>query len=212
MAYQIKVVGVTKENEDGVNRQTLLPLLAKDGYIAFKPEPENRYDDQAIAIVNRNGETLGYVPADYYLKEQLFRAVRCGFYEFDVAVDNLKDPTKLNAKGGKKYSWGLDIAWDYRLMKDGDYEDVASVIVKRGKHPSNRYDLDKAHKAKEIRRLVDHPVHDKVYRRMKSKQRRKLFKNGVEITPFRQNIWRDRYVSDEDAWDEFYSRPARKEA
>ena len=116
----IKVVGVTREN-----RQELLALLKNDPFVSLKEEPDNPVDPHAIKIVNRKGQTLGYVPMDYPDKDAMFRAL--GFCEFDVEVENLKDPTKWNAKGKKKYSWGLDIRWDYRLQKDGDYDDEPEV-------------------------------------------------------------------------------------
>ena len=107
------------------NRQELLPLLKKDPFVAFEAEPGNPHDATAIKIINRKGQTLGYVPMSYPDKAKMFRAL--GFCEFDVEIEELKDPTKWNAKGNKQYSWGLAVNWDYRIQKDGDYDDEPEV-------------------------------------------------------------------------------------
>lgn len=59
---EIKIVGVTKSNPDGRNRQDILRKCKAGESVFLKREPENSYDKWAIAVFKKNGEQLGYLP------------------------------------------------------------------------------------------------------------------------------------------------------
>ena len=59
--FWAKVAGVTHENEDGTSRQEILKRCEKLEFLRLKPEPGNPVDRDAIAVLRRNGEQLGYL-------------------------------------------------------------------------------------------------------------------------------------------------------
>ena len=130
MAYTFTVTGVTYDNADGINRQELIKKLKGDPFVSFMPEPENPYDPKALAIVNRHGQILGYMSQKEPDRDGILKYM--GICEFSLTAC-VKDPTKWNEKGKKKYSWGLDVDWEYRLQKDGDY---SSVTTQKPKLPN----------------------------------------------------------------------------
>lgn len=60
--FLIKVVGVTADNPNGVNRQALLNKQKSGEEVILKREPDNQYDKWAIAVFSVNGEQFGYLP------------------------------------------------------------------------------------------------------------------------------------------------------
>lgn len=56
-----KVVGVTKRNEDGQSRQELIELLDPGDELYLEREPDNEYDENAIAVFNESWEQIGYL-------------------------------------------------------------------------------------------------------------------------------------------------------
>lgn len=60
-----KLVGVTRKNKDGVNRQHILQQMKAEGregeQITFVPEPDNPKDPNAIMTLNSDGVCLGYL-------------------------------------------------------------------------------------------------------------------------------------------------------
>ena len=59
--FETKVVGVTKTNSDGTNRQDILSWCAK-GVVDLVREPSNPFDENAIKVVTREeGEQIGYI-------------------------------------------------------------------------------------------------------------------------------------------------------
>ena len=60
--FLIKVVGVTADNPNEVNRQALLRKRKSGEEVILKREPANQYDKWAIAVFSVNGEQLGYLP------------------------------------------------------------------------------------------------------------------------------------------------------
>lgn len=61
-----KVVGVTRENDDGSNRQEIIQEELKNGDMLFlNREPDNPYDRNAIAVVTSDFEKkIGYINSD----------------------------------------------------------------------------------------------------------------------------------------------------
>jgi hypothetical protein len=56
-----KVAGVTHENRDGRSRQEILKRCEGRELLRLVPEPDNPVDRNAIAVLRRNGEQLGYL-------------------------------------------------------------------------------------------------------------------------------------------------------
>lgn len=65
--YPIKVVGVTFANPDGDSRQSIIKKCAPGDDVELRPEPHNKFDKTAIAVVTASGKTLGYLPRDSWV-------------------------------------------------------------------------------------------------------------------------------------------------
>ena len=72
-----KVYGVTRENEDGSSRQRIILGCSPGEELAIEPEPDNPVDENALKIVRRNGEQIGYVKAE--LASELRHKLRDGW-------------------------------------------------------------------------------------------------------------------------------------
>lgn len=73
-AFTTKVVGVTKRNSDGSDRQQLLSRCRAGQRIQLKREHHNTYDRYAVAVHLASGAMIGYVPAgDARLAEHMDR-------------------------------------------------------------------------------------------------------------------------------------------
>lgn len=70
--YTTKAVGVSFENRQYKIRQL---DLSQDLWV--KPEPDNKYDSNAIAIVSDNGESLGYISRQEAAKLNFSEPVKC---------------------------------------------------------------------------------------------------------------------------------------
>jgi hypothetical protein len=57
-----KIVGVTKENDKGINIQTLLPTLSDESDVILSREKDNPYDENAIKVV-ADYQHIGYLKA-----------------------------------------------------------------------------------------------------------------------------------------------------
>lgn len=62
--FDVHVTGVTHQNRDGTNRQTILRRCSEGDAVVLKREPANRYDRNAIAVFTNEREQIGYVPAE----------------------------------------------------------------------------------------------------------------------------------------------------
>lgn len=62
-ATYTKVVGVTKNNDEGQPIQTILPTLDECGSLTFVREPNNPYDSNAIKVICEY-QHIGYIKAD----------------------------------------------------------------------------------------------------------------------------------------------------
>jgi hypothetical protein len=64
-----KVAGVTKDNDDGRNRQDILREMKARECVGEKlfleHEKNNPYDPHAIRILNKEGQQIGYLKKDY---------------------------------------------------------------------------------------------------------------------------------------------------
>jgi hypothetical protein len=56
-----KVAGVSFANRDGVERQDVVEHCKPGEMLKLIPEPKNRFDHNAVAVVRQNGEQLGYL-------------------------------------------------------------------------------------------------------------------------------------------------------
>lgn len=64
-----KIVGVTYDNPDGTNRQNILRRMkdkgCEDERLTFVHEKNNPRDPNAVMILNKKNECLGYLKSDY---------------------------------------------------------------------------------------------------------------------------------------------------
>lgn len=56
-----KVVGVTKRNEDGTNRQEILEMCSDGDELNLERDPYNEYDENAIEVWTDFGEQIGFL-------------------------------------------------------------------------------------------------------------------------------------------------------
>ena len=61
--FKTSIVGVTKQNSDGSDRQALLAHCRPGTALQLVREPSNPYDQWAVAVYNGAGQQLGYLPA-----------------------------------------------------------------------------------------------------------------------------------------------------
>lgn len=61
--FRTTIAGVTKQNPDGTDRQTLIKTLSRGEAVRLVREPNNPYDKYAVAVFRISGEQLGYIPA-----------------------------------------------------------------------------------------------------------------------------------------------------
>ncbi|MEM6814977.1 MAG: HIRAN domain-containing protein [Bacteroidota bacterium] len=63
--YDTKVVGVSKENEDGSSRQKFIRREVVEGdNLLLKPEENNPYDPNAVRVFSKFGHQIGYLSRD----------------------------------------------------------------------------------------------------------------------------------------------------
>jgi hypothetical protein len=61
--YIMSVAGVSYNNDDGSNRQTIISRCRPGEQLMLIREPENTFDPGAVKVVRTNGWQLGYLPA-----------------------------------------------------------------------------------------------------------------------------------------------------
>jgi hypothetical protein len=66
LSKQIKtnIAGVTYKNQDGTDRQTLLKKIKKGDLLFLERESDNKYDVNAIKVLNKKGQQLGYIKSE----------------------------------------------------------------------------------------------------------------------------------------------------
>lgn len=63
--YDTKVVGVSKENADGSDRQTIIRReVSENDPLMLLPEPDNKYDPNAVKVLSKFGHQIGYLSTD----------------------------------------------------------------------------------------------------------------------------------------------------
>lgn len=63
-AYVIdsKVVGVSKTNDDGTDRQEIIKReVAEDDLLQFELDPDNEFDPNAVKVLSKLGNQIGYL-------------------------------------------------------------------------------------------------------------------------------------------------------
>lgn len=68
----IAIVGIDYPNKRGPDRRFELAICREGEPVELRPEPENKYDEHAIAVYSCRGIQLGYLPSE--------RAVLIGTY------------------------------------------------------------------------------------------------------------------------------------
>lgn len=66
-AYVIdsKVVGVSKVNNDGSSRQEFIKNeVLEEDVLRFELEPENEFDPNAVKVLSKHGNQIGYLSRD----------------------------------------------------------------------------------------------------------------------------------------------------
>src|SRR4051794_1684691 len=97
--FHSKIVGVTKKNDDGSNRQKLLPGCRPAMVLTLDHEEGNRFDPNAVRVLRPDGKQLGYLSAE--LAEEVVKKSKTGFRYQCFA----KDLTG----GGEGESYGMNI-------------------------------------------------------------------------------------------------------
>lgn len=60
--YDTKVVGVSKDNQDGSSRQDIIKReVAEEDKLSLEAEPDNAFDTNAIKVLSKNGNQIGYL-------------------------------------------------------------------------------------------------------------------------------------------------------
>ena len=60
--YETKVVGVSKDNEDGTSRQAIIrEEVAEEDKLQLEAEPTNAYDANAVKVLSKYGNQIGYL-------------------------------------------------------------------------------------------------------------------------------------------------------
>lgn len=95
----IKLAGVTFDG-----RQDIIRELNGDEIVIFKPEPDNQYDQFAVAVLLTDGTHLGYIPKEYNQK----------FFE-DITQNRGVYKAKISqiTGGGFDTSYGVNIEYIY---------------------------------------------------------------------------------------------------
>ena len=74
--FYTKIAGVTFPNPDGSSRQEFIQKCRPDEQVFLEPEPDNRFDPNAVRVVRKTDEQLGYLPAG--LAESVAAGLRDG--------------------------------------------------------------------------------------------------------------------------------------
>lgn len=62
--YIIRVAGVSHQNDDGTSRQEILARCRVPEILELRRQPNHRHDRNAIQVLRKNGEMLGFIPRD----------------------------------------------------------------------------------------------------------------------------------------------------
>ncbi len=60
--YESKVVGVSQKNDDGTERQDIISReVLEDDELYLEAEPDNRFDSNAIKVISKFKNQIGYL-------------------------------------------------------------------------------------------------------------------------------------------------------
>lgn len=63
--YESKVVGVSHTNADGTSRQAIIKKeVAEDDDLYLELEPDNEFDPNAVKVLSKNKNQIGYLKSD----------------------------------------------------------------------------------------------------------------------------------------------------
>ena len=94
-----KVVGVTKRNDDGSDRQRLIARCLSGDRLELRPEHDNPYDEYAVAVCRADGAQIGYLGS--HLSEEIWKKIVRDGLDVRVKITNLT--------GGGRKTVGVNI-------------------------------------------------------------------------------------------------------
>ncbi len=109
MKINTKIVGVTYNNDNGVNRQEIIKGITIDTKIFLQFDKNNQYDKNAIQVILENGFQLGY------LNKEIAKQIS----EENQSLDNIKVGIS-GITGGGKAAYGINIFIENSNTKQGD--------------------------------------------------------------------------------------------
>ncbi|MGA8221782.1 MAG: HIRAN domain-containing protein [Candidatus Acidiferrales bacterium] len=90
-----QVHGINYKNDDGASRQAIIGRCCEGEELVLVPEPTNPYDPDAVKICRRNGEQLGYWPADGRMAHDLANG-----WTYRVTIDEIYSFKENHKKHG----------------------------------------------------------------------------------------------------------------
>lgn len=107
MTFYTKLVGVTFQNEEsGENRQYIIRTLYRHGELEegteliMRMDPENKFDDHAVAVFAPDGRQIGHLPKQqaYQIFENMKRGVKYKMYVSCVTGGEAGNAYGVNVK------------------------------------------------------------------------------------------------------------------
>jgi hypothetical protein len=80
-----KVAGVTFQNDDGSERQSILKRCRPGEQLILRHDPDNAYSICAVQVLRTNGEQLGHAPG--YLGERICEELEDGYWVLGVLAE-----------------------------------------------------------------------------------------------------------------------------
>ena len=93
--FHTKVVGVTKLNRNGSDRQRIIRRCRVGEFLDLIPEPDNPYDESAVKVCRMTGEQLGYLAAG--IAAQLHGQIARGRH-IDAEISSLTGGGRFSGK------------------------------------------------------------------------------------------------------------------
>lgn len=181
----IPVTGVSFEG-----RQETIAKISNGDALRVIPNPTNPYDRHAVAVCTENAEVIGFIPAKLDIKDEIFDIVHHGEGKFVCEAADKRG-------GWKGANYGISVSVRFIPHKDEETEHI--VKVKRGKHPTNRHDLNAKFKYKNYAVKLNHGFDSKEYRKENSRKLRHEMNNSLDPvgkTAHAKSFcnWRDPYI------------------
>ncbi len=96
-SYYTFVAGVTKNNDDGTDRQKFLKKCKRGEEVTLVRDPANKYDKNAIKVCKKTGEQLGWIEKS--VAESLALIIDNEIYSLNVKITEL--PKNRGVRGCK---------------------------------------------------------------------------------------------------------------